>query len=184
MAKSGQSKVHRPQSEHASPSRTSGGWYPLELVCLDITKTERGQNSTQKPQPLHRSSMIWIIPWGIWMWSWSNGWRQNFMMAPEILLKASEGLWVSSRSPVKKVSVLDIDTKVIAKMILYHKCLKMSLLFANRRAPAFVFMDWWPHWQPRRISRQPLRQINRYLALAFFDFWIFIPTPQLNYCFF
>jgi hypothetical protein len=63
------------------------------------------------------------------------------MMAPEILLKASEVLWVSSRYPVKRVSVLDIDTKAIAKMILYHKWVEMSLLFANRRAPAFVFMD-------------------------------------------
>ena len=119
MAKSGQSNVHSPQSEHASPSTTSGGWYPFELVCLDMTNTERGQNSTQKPQPLQRSSMIWRIPCGIRIWSWSNGWRQNFMIAPKLLMRASEELLVSPCSAVGKMPVVHMENETLVRLFFY-----------------------------------------------------------------
>lgn len=49
-----------------------------------MARTCRGQNSTQNPHPLQRSSMMRTSPRGTGMRSRSNGCRQNFM-APSLL---------------------------------------------------------------------------------------------------
>ena len=49
---------HRSQPEHLSASTTCGGWYPLELNAELSARTLVGQNSTQNPQALHRSTTI------------------------------------------------------------------------------------------------------------------------------
>ena len=41
-----------------------GGWYPLELKAEDKARTFVGQNSTQNPQPLQRSTIIETEPFG------------------------------------------------------------------------------------------------------------------------
>src|SRR6266498_1948374 len=58
MAKSGQYIPHRSQPLHFSAKTTCGGWYPLELNADESERTLVGQNSTQNPQPLHRSTVI------------------------------------------------------------------------------------------------------------------------------
>src|ERR1039457_4260087 len=62
MAKSGQYIPQRSQPEHLSPNATSGGWYPFELNAEESARTWVGQNSTQKPPPLQRSTMIATWP--------------------------------------------------------------------------------------------------------------------------
>jgi hypothetical protein len=95
MAKSGQSNAHNPQSAHWELSVISGGWYPLGLVRFDITNTPRGQNSTQNPQPLQRSSIIWMMPQGTWMRSLSKGCRQYFTISPYIQIEFSQRLLIA-----------------------------------------------------------------------------------------
>jgi hypothetical protein len=58
MAKSGQYIPHKSQPLHFSGFTTCGGWYPLELNAEESAKTFVGQNSTQKPQALQRSTTI------------------------------------------------------------------------------------------------------------------------------
>src|SRR5581483_9811561 len=62
MAKSGQYMPHRSQPLHLSGATTCGGWYPLELNAEESARTLVGQNSTQKPQALQRSTMMWTLP--------------------------------------------------------------------------------------------------------------------------
>ena len=49
---------------------------------LEIAKILLGQNSIQKPHPLHRSSMICTMPWEIWMRSRSRGCLQKDIDPP------------------------------------------------------------------------------------------------------
>src|SRR5512146_1764991 len=58
MAKSGQYMPHKSQPEHLSAFTMCGGWYPLELYAELSARTLVGQNSTQNPQALHRSTTI------------------------------------------------------------------------------------------------------------------------------
>ncbi len=58
MAKSGQYMPQRSQPLHFSGATTCGGWYPLELKAEESASTLVGQNSTQKPQALQRSTTI------------------------------------------------------------------------------------------------------------------------------
>src|SRR5581483_5571338 len=53
---------HRSQPLHFSGATTCGGWYPLELKADDSASTLVGQNSTQKPQDLQRSTMMETRP--------------------------------------------------------------------------------------------------------------------------
>src|SRR5512142_1588680 len=62
MAKSGQYIPHRSQPEHLSGATTCGGWYPLELYAELKARTFVGQNSTQNPQALQRSTTIETEP--------------------------------------------------------------------------------------------------------------------------
>src|ERR1700747_2152859 len=62
MAKSGQYMPQRSQPLHFSGATTCGGWYPLELKAEESASTLVGQNSTQKPQALQRSTMIETRP--------------------------------------------------------------------------------------------------------------------------
>src|SRR6266567_2080960 len=62
MAKSGQYMPHRSQPLHFSGATTCGGWYPLELKAEESASTLVGQNSTQKPQALQRSTKIETRP--------------------------------------------------------------------------------------------------------------------------
>ena len=57
-AKSGQYIPQRSQPLHFSEAMTCGGWYPLELNAEESESTLVGQNSTQNPHPLHRSTVI------------------------------------------------------------------------------------------------------------------------------
>ena len=45
-----------PQPLHLSGATICGGWYPLELNAEESARTFVGQNSTQKPHALHRST--------------------------------------------------------------------------------------------------------------------------------
>src|SRR5881275_2267416 len=65
MAKSGQNIPHISQPEHFSGSTACGGWYPLELKAEERASTCVGQNSTQNPQALHRSTWMETAPRGI-----------------------------------------------------------------------------------------------------------------------
>src|SRR3982751_683160 len=62
---------HRSQPEHLSDATTCGAWYPFELNAGESASTLVGQNSTQNPHPLHRSTMIATEPfangpsWGV-----------------------------------------------------------------------------------------------------------------------
>jgi len=62
MAKSGQYMPHRSQPLHFSGATTCGGWYPFELKAEESASTLVGQNSTQKPQALQRSTTIETRP--------------------------------------------------------------------------------------------------------------------------
>src|SRR5208337_1025643 len=62
MAKSGQYIPHKSQPLHLSGCTTCGGWYPLELKAEDSASTLVGQNSTQKPQALQRSTTMETRP--------------------------------------------------------------------------------------------------------------------------
>src|SRR5579862_7490150 len=62
MAKSGQYMPHRSQPLHFSGATTWGGWYPFELKAEESASTLVGQNSTQKPQALQRSTTIETRP--------------------------------------------------------------------------------------------------------------------------
>src|ERR1700746_2455842 len=62
MAKSGQYMPHRSQPLHFSGATTCGGWYPFELKAEESARTLVGQNSTQKPQALQRSTMMETRP--------------------------------------------------------------------------------------------------------------------------
>jgi hypothetical protein len=65
MAKSGQYIPQRSQPLHFSADITCGGWYPLELNAEDKARTLVGQNSTQNPQPLQRSTVIETEPFAM-----------------------------------------------------------------------------------------------------------------------
>ena len=65
IAKSGQTIPHRLQPVQRSASTKAGGWYPLALSLPSATRTWTGQNSIQKPQPLHHSSLTYTRPWGL-----------------------------------------------------------------------------------------------------------------------
>src|SRR5579864_7389958 len=56
IAKSGQYMPQRSQPLHFSGCTTCGGWYPLELKAEESASTCVGQNSTQNPHALHRST--------------------------------------------------------------------------------------------------------------------------------
>src|ERR1035441_10582795 len=62
MAKSGQYMPQRSQPLHFSAATTCGGWYPVELKAEESQRTWVGQNSTQNPQPLHRSTVMATKP--------------------------------------------------------------------------------------------------------------------------
>jgi hypothetical protein len=62
MAKSGQYIPQRSHPLHLSGFTACGGWYPFELKADDSDRTLAGQNSTQKPQALHRSTTIETDP--------------------------------------------------------------------------------------------------------------------------
>src|SRR6476619_730146 len=62
MAKSGQYMPHKSQPLHFSAAITCGGWYPRELKAEERASTLVGQNSTQKPHALQRSTMILTAP--------------------------------------------------------------------------------------------------------------------------
>src|SRR5579862_3914008 len=62
MAKSGQYMPHRSQPLHFSGATTWGGWYPFELKAEESARTLVGQNSTQKPHALQRSTTIETRP--------------------------------------------------------------------------------------------------------------------------
>src|ERR1700748_50756 len=62
MAKSGQYMPQRSQPLHFSGATTCGGWYPLELKAEESASTLVGQNSTQKPQALQRSTTMETRP--------------------------------------------------------------------------------------------------------------------------
>jgi len=62
MAKSGQYMPHKSQPLHLSGATTWGGWYPLELNAEESASTLVGQNSTQKPHALQRSTMMVTRP--------------------------------------------------------------------------------------------------------------------------
>jgi hypothetical protein len=85
MAKSGHKSAQSPQSAQIVPSMISGGWYPLALVRSDMISTLRGQNSTQNPQPLHRSSRMWMTPWETGRRFWSRGGLQYFTIPLSLL---------------------------------------------------------------------------------------------------
>src|SRR5580765_7691124 len=53
---------HKSHPLHFSGCTTCGGWYPLELKADDSASTCVGQNSTQKPQALQRSTTIETRP--------------------------------------------------------------------------------------------------------------------------
>lgn len=53
---------HRSQPLHFSGATTWGAWYPLELNAEESASTFVGQNSTQKPQALQRSTVIETVP--------------------------------------------------------------------------------------------------------------------------
>src|SRR4029077_7463654 len=59
---SGQYMPHRSQPLHFSGATTCGGWYPLELKAEESASTLVGQNSTQKPQALQRSTTMETRP--------------------------------------------------------------------------------------------------------------------------
>src|ERR1700739_4600804 len=62
MAKSGQYMPQRSQPLHFSGATTCGGWYPLELKAEESASTFVGQNSTQKPHALQRSTTMETRP--------------------------------------------------------------------------------------------------------------------------
>ena len=62
MAKSGQYMPHKSHPLHFSGCTTWGGWYPLELKAEESASTCVGQNSTQKPQALQRSTTMETRP--------------------------------------------------------------------------------------------------------------------------
>ena len=62
MAKSGQYMPHRSQPLHFSGATTCGGWYPFELKAEESERTLVGQNSTQNPHALQRSTTIETRP--------------------------------------------------------------------------------------------------------------------------
>jgi hypothetical protein len=45
-----------------SASTTCGGWYPVELKAEERARTWVGQNSTQNPHPLQRSTVMATKP--------------------------------------------------------------------------------------------------------------------------
>src|SRR4029077_19205637 len=62
MAKSGQYMPQRSQPLHFSGCTTCGGWEAFELNAEESASTCVGQNSTQKPQALQRSTTIETRP--------------------------------------------------------------------------------------------------------------------------
>lgn len=76
MAKSGHTAAQKPQRAHLLSSLTRGGWIPRLLISSDSSRTSFGQNSMQKPQPLHRSFRMCTSPLGGLTLSASNGLRQ------------------------------------------------------------------------------------------------------------
>src|ERR1039457_5644702 len=72
MAKSGQYMPQRSQPLHFSAATTCGGWYPVELKAEESARTWVGQNSTQNPHPLQRSTVIATWPLAMWaLLEWS-----------------------------------------------------------------------------------------------------------------
>jgi hypothetical protein len=65
MAKSGQYMPHKSHPLHFSGCTAWGGWYPLELKVEESASTWDGQNSTQKPQALQRSTTIDTRPFAM-----------------------------------------------------------------------------------------------------------------------
>src|SRR5579871_4725505 len=65
MAKSGQYMPQRSQPLHFSGATTCGGWYPLELNAEERARTLVGQNSTQNPHALQRSTTMETLPFAI-----------------------------------------------------------------------------------------------------------------------
>src|SRR3974390_1566660 len=57
---------HKSQPLHFSGCTTCGGWYPFELKAEESASTCVGQNSTQKPQALQRSTTIETRPFATW----------------------------------------------------------------------------------------------------------------------
>jgi hypothetical protein len=53
---------HKSHPLHFSGCTTCGGWYPFELKAEESDNTCVGQNSTQKPQALQRSTTIETRP--------------------------------------------------------------------------------------------------------------------------
>ena len=58
IAKSGQISSQTPQPTQTRLSLTCGGCTPIWLTFLLVSRASRGQNSMQKLQPLHRSSIM------------------------------------------------------------------------------------------------------------------------------
>ena len=56
---------HRSQPLHFSGATRWGGWYPLELNAEERASTLVGQNSTQKPHALQRSTTMETVPLAI-----------------------------------------------------------------------------------------------------------------------
>ena len=50
------------QPLHISRETRTGGWYPLALYWSESFRASVGQNSTQNPHPLHRSTLITTDP--------------------------------------------------------------------------------------------------------------------------
>src|ERR1017187_8584372 len=72
MAKSGQYIPQRSQPLHFSAATTCGGWYPVELKAEESARTWVGQNSTQNPHPLQRSTVIATWPLAAMGPCWSS----------------------------------------------------------------------------------------------------------------
>ena len=80
MANSGHTSSQKWHPTQANGSATNGGWYPFLLNSSDIFKTWRGQYSTQRPHPLHRISITWILAGGVSFSSQSRGFLHIFMV--------------------------------------------------------------------------------------------------------
>jgi hypothetical protein len=87
MAKSGQYIPQRSHPEHFSGATTCGGWYPFALKADESSNTFVGQNSTQKPQPLHRSTVITTPPLAIE--TPFRRWMGNRVAKPHALTQAA-----------------------------------------------------------------------------------------------
>jgi len=64
IATSGHIRAHAPQPIQLSP-QDSTGKYPMALEFLDIRTAPLGHTSTQRPQPLHFSASITMLPFAV-----------------------------------------------------------------------------------------------------------------------